>query len=71
MYIVIEMQASNENIATITTQHATLNEALSKYHAILSAAAISDVMYHSAVVLDHSGMSQAQMCFTHENIEQG
>ena len=48
-YIVVELQkGQNGKIATITTAYETLNEAESKFFAIMSAAAISDVPQHGA-----------------------
>ncbi len=67
MYIVLELQTSNDGtIGNIITKHDTLQEAESKYYAILSAAALSDVPVHSAVILDNTGMSYGQRAYRHE-----
>jgi len=43
MYIVIELQKNGDQVANIVTTHETENDAYSKYHAILAAAAKSTV----------------------------
>ncbi|MBQ3339757.1 MAG: hypothetical protein IJG82_09260 [Atopobiaceae bacterium] len=65
-YVVIELQTDEQgHTANITTAHETLEQAYSKYHAVLSAAAVSSVPYHAAVLLDHAGLQLAQWCFEH------
>lgn len=55
--IVIEIQHSNDgSTACITTTYQDNNVAEQKYHQILSAAAVSEVDVHSAVILDDTGM---------------
>ena len=71
MYIVIELQvAANGSVANIVTAHATVNEAYSKYHTILSAAAISQVPIHSATILNQCGILIANEFFDHRTPEQ-
>lgn len=56
MYLVIEIQTdANDTVSTLVTQHTTLNEAESKYHTVLAAAAISSVPYHAAVLMQNFG----------------
>lgn len=64
MYIVIEIQngAVGKNVWT----YATRDEAFSKYHAVLSVAAVSEVGVHAAVILDDHGQQIAAQAFTHE-----
>lgn len=61
-YIVIELQESADGqVANIVTSHDTVNEAESKYHAILSAAAVSSVPVHSAIMVNsHGGYINSQ-----------
>lgn len=66
MYIVIEIQNTNGSVSTLTWQYGTLNEAQSKYHTILSAAAISSVPIHTAVILTHEGNLIAHESYYHE-----
>ena len=70
MYAVIELQKSSDTqLATLVTTHATLNEAYSKYHSILAAAAISSVPVHGAVILSDMGDLLATQHFEHESEE--
>lgn len=55
MYIVIEMQTNGETTAVLSNVFADKNLALQKYYAILSAAAVSQVEVHSAMVVDELG----------------
>ena len=66
MYIVIELQKNNGQIANIVTTHDTLNEAEAKFHTILSAGAVSDVEKHSAVLLSEEGFPMRNECYKHE-----
>ena len=64
-YIVIELQSTGESVSNIVSKYSTLNEAESKYHQILSAAAISSVPVHSAVILTDEGHSMKHECYKH------
>ena len=55
MYIVIEIQNSG-TVATIVNQYADKNTAESAYHQILSAAAVSSVPTHAAVLMTDEGV---------------
>ena len=65
MYYIIEIQETNKVPAMLTNTAATKNEALSKYHTVLSFAAISQVEFHSCVILDEQGRQIARECFNH------
>lgn len=53
MFLVVELQTSEDgNLTYLATSHPTREEAESKYHLILSAAAVSSVHVHGAVILD-------------------
>lgn len=66
-YVVVELQTNSEGqTASVITGHETLDQAYSKYHAVLSAAAVSPVPYHAATLLDRAGLQLAQWCFEHE-----
>lgn len=56
-YIVIEIQKSQDGTVAIppVATYDNLFDALSRYHTILAAAAISDVPVHSAVILTDVG----------------
>ncbi len=64
-YLVIELQSNGGTVSNIVTTHATRNEAESKYHAVLSAAAVSNVDAHSAVLLDEQGGFISAQCYEH------
>ena len=53
-YVVVEIQ-SGDSIGVLTNSYDTLAEAESKYFSILSYAAKSTILKHSAVVLDDEG----------------
>ena len=55
MYLVIELQTVGDTISTLTNQYSSKNLAEQKYFAILSAAAISEVDIHAAVIMDPCG----------------
>lgn len=56
MYIVIEMQySSNDTVSTLVNSYNDIYNAEWKYHQILSAAAISQIDVHSAILLDNFG----------------
>ena len=56
MYLVIELQAINDSqVANIVTAYTNQNVAEQKYHTILSAAAVSSLPCHAAVILDEAG----------------
>lgn len=65
-YIVIELQKNAQgSVANIVTQHTTRNDAESKYHQILAAAAVSTVYQHSAVLLTDAGQEICHQSYTH------
>ena len=65
-YIVIELQKNAEGVVSnIVTEHANLAEAESKYHAILSAAAVSNIPVHSAVLVSEEGFAVYSKCYKH------
>lgn len=67
MYIVIELQTNaNGSVGNLVWSYATREEAFSKYHAVLSAAAVSALPVHAAVILDNHGFQIAAMYFEHE-----
>ena len=65
-YIVIELQtAADGKVGSLVTAHDTLAQAESKYHAVLSAAAVSAVPAHSATLLDSDGQPLDYRCYHH------
>lgn len=68
MYIVIEIQTSN-TVATLVNAYEDRNQAESKYHQILTAAALSSVPKHSAVLMNDEGNRIKSECYIHEVTE--
>lgn len=66
MFVVVELQKNGETVSNIVTTHETLNEAESKYHQVLMAAAISTVQIHSAVLLNDSAIPLRHEHYTHD-----
>ena len=65
-YMVIELQtAQNGTVSNIVTTHDELNQAESKYHQVLSAAAVSNVPKHAAVLMSSDGGFIAAECYEH------
>ena len=65
-YIVIELQTNNGQTANLVTQHATREEAESKYHTVLAAAAVSSVEIHAATILTADGFQLMSQAYRHE-----
>lgn len=64
MYTVIELQ--NGVVGGNVWAYDNINDAESKYHSVLSMAAISSVAVHSAVLLNETGY-----CVKHESYRHG
>lgn len=72
MFIVIEIQKNqNGQVATLVNSYEDRNTAEQKYHMILSAAAVSSVPVHTAVMLMEDGYEIKSESYTHpvEEIE--
>ncbi len=67
MYIVSEIQTNKDGVVGIlNTQHENYNEAESKFHNILSYAAVSTLPCHAAVIMTNEGMIMANQYYKHE-----
>ena len=67
MYLVIELQkTAPDRVGNLVTAHTDLNEAQSKFHTVLAAAAISAVPQHSAMLIDDRGGLIARETFEHD-----
>lgn len=67
MFIVIEIQVSIDGtVGNIVTAYDERSKAEQKYHAILSAAAVSGLPKHSAVILCDDGRSLMYQCYRNE-----
>ena len=68
MYTIIELQTNNGVTVCNPPQHQdTKDKAMSVYHGILQYAAISDVEYHTVIVVDEHGRYLARECYEHKN----
>lgn len=66
MYIVIELQASTDGtVGSLVYAFDNLDEAQSRYHAILAAAAVSVLPCHAAIILRNDGMPIEYRSFKH------
>lgn len=66
MYYIIEIQEQADGTGAILTfTEPTENQALSKWHSVLTFASVSEVFCHSAVVLDSEGKHIARESYMH------
>ena len=66
MYTVIELQTNEEGqTSNIVQAYSDRNEAASRYHQILAAAAISDVKKHAAAMLNEDGFCEKSEFYEH------
>ena len=68
MFIVIEIQ-TGDSVATLDNAYPDRNTAEQKYRMILSAAAVSTVPKHGAVMLTDEGVRLKGECYIHEQTE--
>lgn len=68
MYIVLEIQRNADNtVGTLIYSYENQNQAESKYHEVLSYAAVSKVPSHTAVLLTEDGYKLASQNYIHED----
>lgn len=65
-YIVIELQNTNGSVAHLFDAYDDRNQAESKYHLVLSAAAVSQIPVHTAVLMTDEGFTLESKCYEHE-----
>lgn len=66
-YVVVELQTTKDGqVANLVTQHDTREEAESKFHSVLAAAAISGLPVHSAVLMNNHCFVLESRCFGQE-----
>lgn len=66
MFIVIELQTNADGtVGNLVYQYASRDEAESKFHSILAAAAISALPVHSAVMLTNAGVMVKSEFYRH------
>lgn len=65
-FIVIELQTNTDgSVGNLVYSYDTRAEAESKYHAVLSAAAVSALPIHAAVLMDNTGIVYGQQMYEH------
>lgn len=69
VYIVLEIQSDDIQAGTLVTSFTDKNKAESKFHTVLSAAAISSVPIHSAVLLTDMGKTLKTETYKHQTEE--
>ena len=65
MFIVLELQATADNVAHIFTVYSDQAQAESNYHLVLSAAAVSTVPSHSALLMTADGQVLRSETYEH------
>lgn len=65
MFIVLELQATEETVTHIFTVYADQAQAESNYHLVLSAAAVSTVPMHSALLMTADGQVMRSETYEH------
>jgi hypothetical protein len=67
MFIVIEIQTdADNNVGNFVWAFPTLDQAQAKYYAVLSAAASSSLVVHSALIINKYGDVIETKCFNRE-----
>ena len=66
VYIVIEIQAAASTAATLVNSYTDRSLAEQKYHDVLSAAAVSPLVVHSAVMMTEDGTRIKGETYRHE-----
>ena len=70
-YIVIELQTNAAGqTANIVTAYDNLPQAESKFYTVCAAAALSNVLMHSVVIIDQTGMVISNRSFSHPMINE-
>ena len=70
-YIVVELQTNSDGtVGNLVYSYDNRNEAESKYHAVLAAAAISALPVHSCALMSNDCVLLKQGCYKHETIEE-
>ena len=67
MFSIIELQTTNGTTSHVYFTAPTYEAAMSKYHEILMYAAISNVEFHTCLVVDQYGKYLARECYEHHS----
>ncbi len=66
-YLVLELQTIGDVTTHLAWSYNNINEAESKYHAVLSSAAISTISVHAASLLNQEGQVIKSWFYEHES----
>lgn len=66
-YLVIEIQTNTDGtVGNLVYSYDDRNQAESKYHAVLAAAAVSTLPMHTCDLIQADGILLARQCYVHE-----
>lgn len=65
-YLVIELQTTNNITSHLAWSYDNIEQAESKYHSVLSVAAISSIPIHAAVILNQEGNTIKSWFYEHK-----
>lgn len=68
-YVIVELQDMESQVANLVTAYESVNQAEQKYHQVLSAAAVSQVPVHSAIMLNSEGQYIKSEAYDHRTQE--
>jgi len=66
MFLVIEIQTSTSGVSTLSYSFTDRNAAEEQYHRILTAAAVSQLPKHAAIMVSEEGFPLRHECYKHE-----
>ena len=64
-YLVLEIQTNDGVVSTIINQYDNLQAAESAYHQVLMYAAISEIEFHGAMLINSQGAVYKNECYNH------
>lgn len=70
MYLVVELQKNGDTLSNIPFAYSDYNQAMSKYHSLLSVAATSNVEKHAVSMLEDTGRVVHFEWFEHINMNE-
>lgn len=65
LYVVIELQKTGDQMATLVTSHDTLQDAQYKFYSVAASAAISQLDKHSVILINEDGFTIEKLTFEH------
>lgn len=65
LYIVIELQKTGNQMASLVTSHETLQDAQHKFYSVAASAAISQLDKHSVILINDDGFTIEKLTFEH------